>query len=63
MYPLSTIPPGMSINITFYTTGGNISIGIISGHEATETARFVADEMVNAFAELERALRVMVRQV
>jgi len=63
MYPLSTIPPGMSINVTFYTTGGTINVGIIAGPEAIENAQFVADEMVSAFAELERALRVMARPV
>jgi len=57
MYPLSTIPPGMSINITFYSTGGNINVGIIAGREAIENAQFVADEMVKAFAELRRAIR------
>lgn len=57
MYPLSTIPPGMSINITFYTTGGNINVGIIAGREAIQDAQFVADEMVKEFTALERAFR------
>ena len=56
MYPISTIAPGLSANITFYTCGGEVNIGMIAGREAIGDAMFVTGSMVASFLELESAL-------
>lgn len=57
LYPISTIPPGVSANITFYTTGGVVYAGIIAGREAIPDLQLVADQMVKSFDELEVAVK------
>ncbi len=56
MYPISTIAPGLSANITFYTCGGDVNVGMIAGREAIGDAMFVTRSMVESFLELEAAL-------
>ncbi len=56
MYPISTIAPGLSANITFYTCGGEVNVGMIAGREAIGDAMFVTGSMVDSFLELEAAL-------
>jgi diacylglycerol O-acyltransferase len=57
LYPISIIPPGVSANITFYTTGGVVYAGIIAGREAIPDLPFVAEQMVRSFDELELAVK------
>lgn len=57
IYPISVIPPGVSANITFYTTGGVVHAGIIAGREAIPDLGFVATQMVKRFEELEKAVQ------
>ncbi len=56
MYPISTIAPGLSANITSFTCGGEVNIGMIAGREAIGDAMFVTSSMVDSFLELEAAL-------
>lgn len=58
MYPISTIAPGLSANITFYTSDGIVNIGMIAGREAINDAMFVTNGMVRSFEELEGALGI-----
>jgi WS/DGAT/MGAT family acyltransferase len=58
MYPVSTIAPGLSANITFYTSDGIVNIGLIAGREAIQNAAFVTDNMIRSFEELEAALGI-----
>lgn len=58
LYPISTIPPGVSANITFFTTGGMVCAGIVAGREAIPETRFVAEQMVQHFESLEAALGI-----
>lgn len=57
LYPISTMPPGVSVNITFLSTGGVAYAGIIAGREAIADAAFVAREMEKSLAELSRSLK------
>jgi hypothetical protein len=57
LYPMSTIPPGVSANITFYTTGGVVYAGIIAGREAIPDLPFVAEQIVKGFDVLEHAVQ------
>lgn len=56
MYPISTIAPGLSANITSFTCGGEVNIGMIAGREAIGDAMSVTGSMVDSFLELEAAL-------
>jgi len=62
IYPLSTIGPGLSVNITFYTYGGQVHVGIVAGREAISDLQFVADRIVAEFETLEKALRAKPRK-
>lgn len=57
LYPISTMPPGVSVNITFLSTGGVAYAGIVAGREAIADAAFVAREMEKSLAELSRSLK------
>jgi len=57
LYPISTMPPGVSVNITFLSTGGVAYAGIVAGREAIGDAAFVAQEMEKSLAELTRSLK------
>ncbi len=54
-YPISTIPPGMAMNITVYTYAGELHFGLLTGRRAISDPERVADFIPAAFAELERA--------
>lgn len=58
LYPISTIPPGVSANITFFTTGEMACAGIVAGREAIPETRYVAEQMVQHFESLEAALQI-----
>ena len=62
IYPLSTIGPGLSVNITFYSYGEQVHAGIVAGREAIGDLQFVADRIVAEFETLEKALRVAPRK-
>jgi hypothetical protein len=57
LYPISTMPPGVSVNITFLSTGGVAYAGIVAGREAIGDAAFVAQEMEKSLTELTRSLK------
>lgn len=54
LYPISTMPPGVSLNITFFATGGTVYAGIVAGRDAISHGEFVAREMER---ELKRLIR------
>ena len=56
VYPLSTIGPGLTINITFYTYGSKVHVGIVAGRDAIPDLQLVADGIVSEVALLEEAL-------
>ena len=58
IYPLSTIGPGLTINITFYTYGNKVHVGIVAGRDAIPELQRVADCIVAEVQQLEEALQV-----
>ncbi len=58
MYPISTIGPGLSANITLYTCDGVVNVGLIAGREAIGDPMYVTESMVRSFEELEDALGI-----
>jgi len=56
MYPISTIPPGVSTNITFYTAGDTVNIGIVAGTSAVTDVSFLARRIVRSLKALDEAL-------
>ncbi len=62
MYPISTMPPGVSLNITFFTTAGTVYAGIVAGREAISDSAFLAEQMENGLNQLTRRLRQKARK-
>jgi WS/DGAT/MGAT family acyltransferase len=56
-YPISTIPPGMSMNVTIYTYAGNLHFGVLTGRRAIPDPEHIAAGIAAAFDELESAAR------
>ncbi len=54
-YPISTIPPGMSMNVTIYSYAGNLHFGLLTGRRAIPDPERIAAGIAAAFAELESA--------
>jgi hypothetical protein len=54
-YPISTIPPGMSMNVTIYTYAGNLHFGVLTGRRAIPDPEHIAADIAAAFDELESA--------
>ncbi len=54
-YPISTIPPGMAMNITIYTYAGNLNFGLLTGRSAIADPGRIATYITEAFQALERA--------
>lgn len=54
-YPISTIPPGMAMNITVYTYAGEMHFGLLTGRRAIPDPERIAAFIPEAYAELERA--------
>ncbi len=57
LYPISTMPPGVSTNVTFFTTGGTVFVGIVAGREAISDGSLLAREMERGLTRLHRRLR------
>ena len=56
IYPLSTIGPGLTINITFYSYGSKVHVGIVAGRDTIPDLQRVADCIVEEAQRLEEAL-------
>ncbi len=56
VYPLSTIGPGLTINITFYTYASKVHVGIVAGRDAIPDLQKVADCIVKEVQRLDEAL-------
>jgi len=54
-YPISTIPPGMSMNVTIYTYAGNLHFGLLTGRRAIPEPERITAGIAAAFDELEGA--------
>lgn len=52
-FPISVLPPGMSLNITLYSYNGLINVGLVSCRSALPDLTDLADYVSNAFLELE----------
>ena len=52
-FPISVLPPGMSLNITLYSYNGSINVGLVSCRSALPDLTDLADYISNAFIELE----------
>ncbi|WP_405238793.1 WS/DGAT/MGAT family O-acyltransferase [Lentisalinibacter orientalis] len=57
-YPISTIPPGMSMNVTIYSYAGNLHFGVLTGRRAIPDPARIAEGITAAFDELESAAAV-----
>ena len=56
LYPISAMPPGVSLNVTFYSTAGVVGAGIIAGREAISDATLIGREIENGLRDLSRSL-------
>nr|WP_075518965.1 wax ester/triacylglycerol synthase family O-acyltransferase [Moritella viscosa]SHO16508.1 Putative uncharacterized protein [Moritella viscosa] len=52
-FPISVLPPGMSLNITLYSYNGLINVGLVSCRSALPDLADLADDVSKAFIELE----------
>lgn len=52
-FPISVLPPGMSLNITLYSYNGLINVGLVSCRSALPDLADLADYINKAFIELE----------
>lgn len=57
LYPISTMPPGVSLNVTFYSMAGVVCAGIIAGREAISDAAFIGSEIERGLVELGRSVK------
>ena len=55
-YPISVLPPGMSLNITLYSYNNSINVGLISCRSAMPDLTNLASFITEAFIELESAV-------
>ncbi len=54
-YPISAIPPGLSMNITVFSYDGKFDIGIVAGYDAVPDIDVVPKYLTEAFHALETA--------
>ncbi|QFI37283.1 wax ester/triacylglycerol synthase family O-acyltransferase [Moritella marina ATCC 15381] len=52
-FPISVLPPGMSLNITLYSYNGSIHVGLVACRSALPDLTELADYIDDAFAALE----------
>ncbi|WP_017221437.1 wax ester/triacylglycerol synthase family O-acyltransferase [Moritella dasanensis] len=52
-FPISVLPPGMSLNITLYSYNGLINVGLVSCRSALPDLTDLAEYVNSAFTELE----------
>ena len=55
-FPISVLPPGMSLNITLYSYANNINVGLIACRSALPDLSDLAEYIEAAFAALETAV-------
>ena len=55
MYPVSTLPPGLRLNITMFSYNGKLNFGLVSTHDL-ENLQSLADGIVTEFDRLEEAI-------
>jgi WS/DGAT/MGAT family acyltransferase len=56
LYPISTIAPGLAMNITMYTYKDTLHVGLVAGQSAIPDLQPIADYMAAALDELEAAM-------
>ena len=56
IYPISTIAPGLALNITMYTYKDTLHVGIVAGHSAIPDLEPIAANLRSALDELETAM-------
>lgn len=54
-YPMSAIPPGLSMNITVFSYGGKLDIGVIAGYDAVPDVDKVTEYIDESFQALKAA--------
>lgn len=54
-YPMSVIPPGLSMNITVFSYDGKLDIGVIAGYDAVPDVNVVTEYIDEAFHALKAA--------
>ena len=61
-YPISTIAPGLALNITIYTYMQTLHVGLVAGHRALPDLTPIVDYMQSALTELEDAMGLEVKR-
>ncbi len=56
MYPISTLSPGLRLNITMFSYDGTLHFGLVATRDL-ENLQSLADRIVEEFAQLETAVR------
>ena len=56
-FPLSAIPPGLAINITFFSYDGRLDVGLIAGYDAVPDIAAIPVYMNDAFNALQAAVK------
>ncbi len=56
IYPISTIAPGLAMNITMYTCNNTLHVGLVAGHSAIPDLKPIAANMGTALNDLETAM-------
>lgn len=59
VYPLSTLPPGLSVNFTIHTYMGNMDVGIISDRDAIPDLDVIPGLMQEVFEQLETETKAL----
>lgn len=54
-YPISAIPPGLSMNITVFSYDGKFDVGIVAGYDAVPDVAVIPDFLTEAFHALQAA--------
>jgi WS/DGAT/MGAT family acyltransferase len=62
VYPISTIAPGLALNITMYTYMDTLHVGIVAGYSAIPDLEPIADYLRSALDELETAMGLAPKQ-
>ena len=56
IYPISTIAPGLALNITIYTCNNTLHVGLVAGRSAIPDLAPIAASMRTALDDLEKAM-------
>lgn len=55
-YPVSTLPPGLHLNITLFSYGGKLNFGLVATKDSLPELHRLAEHIEAAFTELEQAI-------